>query len=181
MDEDDRARFEAVYRSTYEPLLGYAMRRCVNAEDAADVVAQTYLIAWRRVGELPDGDRARMWLYGVARKILANHHRGERRRTAWHAEFMAETERLHAVGIRPDELDAVDEAMNRLSDDDRELLTLAAWEGLSSGEIAKVLGCSGNAVRIRLHRARKRFAKALQQPSSQAVHAGQIRIRKETR
>ncbi|SDH90290.1 RNA polymerase sigma-70 factor, ECF subfamily [Sinosporangium album] len=79
-EQDDRFRFEAVYRRTYEQILGYAVRRCSSPEDAADVVAETYVIAWRRITELPDGEAGKLWLYGVARRVLANHRRSEQRR-----------------------------------------------------------------------------------------------------
>ncbi|GAA1687711.1 hypothetical protein GCM10009733_100470 [Nonomuraea maheshkhaliensis] len=74
------ARFEAVYRATYGLIMAYAARRCHSPQDAADVVAETFAIAWRRLGEVPEGERAILWLYGVARKVLANHYRVEVRR-----------------------------------------------------------------------------------------------------
>ncbi|GII77943.1 hypothetical protein Sru01_29250 [Sphaerisporangium rufum] len=163
MDEsDDRHRFETVYRQTYERILGYAMRRCSSPEDAADVVAETYVVAWRRIAELPGGEAARFWLYGVARRVLANHHRGERRRATRHAELTSEAEALYAASAAPAANDRVGAALDLLSDADRELLTLAVWEELDPGEIAVVLGCSRNAARVRLHRARRRFARALE-------------------
>jgi RNA polymerase sigma-70 factor (ECF subfamily) len=73
-------RFRRVYAVNFEPLLAYAMRRVGQPEDAADVVAETFLVAWRRIGELPPEAEARLWLYGVARRVLANHHRGGDRR-----------------------------------------------------------------------------------------------------
>ncbi|RSN14664.1 RNA polymerase subunit sigma-24 [Nonomuraea sp. WAC 01424] len=164
MDEtDSQHRFEAMYRQTYDQILGYAVRRCSSPEDAADVVAETYVIAWRRMAELPRGEAGKIWLYGVARRVLANHRRGERRRATRHAELTAEIEALYARPSPQTGTDEVGEAMNLLSDDDRELLALSIWEELDPGEIAKVLGCSRNAARIRLHRARKRFAKALEE------------------
>ncbi|MEV4161952.1 RNA polymerase sigma factor [Nonomuraea dietziae] len=183
MDEtDSRHRFEAMYRHTYEQILGYAMRRCSSPEDAADVVAETYVIAWRRIGELPRGEAGRLWLYGVARRVLANHRRGERRRATQHAELTAEAEVLYAMPSPQSGADEVDEAMNLLSDDDRELLALSVWEELDPGEIAAVLGCSRNAARIRLYRARKRFAKALEKtrPSMPRLEARPL-IEKESR
>ncbi|MGW2146500.1 RNA polymerase sigma factor [Nonomuraea bangladeshensis] len=161
-EQDDRSRFEAVYRRTYEQILGYAVRRCSSPEDAADVVAETYVIAWRRMTELPDGDAGRLWLYGVARRVLANHRRSERRRLTRHTELTDEIEKLYAAPSPDGEQHGVDDAMDLLADSDRELLALALWEGLDPGEIATVLGCSRNAARIRLHRARRRFAKALE-------------------
>lgn len=69
MGEDE---FAEVYAATYKPLLGYALRRCDSPEDAADVVAETFTIAWRRATDMPAGPQARLWLYGVARRVLAN-------------------------------------------------------------------------------------------------------------
>ncbi|MFD1536744.1 RNA polymerase sigma factor [Nonomuraea guangzhouensis] len=183
MDEtDNRYRFSAMYRQTYEQLLGYAIRRCSSPEDAADVVAETYVIAWRRMAEFPDGEAGRLWLYGVARRVLANHRRGERRRATRHAELTAEARALYTTPSPQTGPDDVGEAMDLLSEDDRELLALAVWEELDPGEIAKVLGCSRNAARIRLYRARKRFAKALEKIRPSIAHL-EVRplIEKESR
>ncbi|MEW2352856.1 sigma-70 family RNA polymerase sigma factor [Spirillospora sp. NPDC029432] len=151
--------FEALYAATYEPILGYALRRCASPDDAADVVAETFTVAWRRFGEIPPGDRARLWLYGVARRVLANHRRS------------AERHRLHTTGLRdeiaavavsdPAEGAAIAQAFGGLSDGDREVLALVAWEGLDHTALAAVLGCSAGAARVRLHRARRRLARAL--------------------
>lgn len=167
MDDQPQIRFEEVYRATYEQILGYVSRRCPSPEDAADVVAETYTVAWRRVTEIPPGDQARLWLYGVARRTLANHARGERRRALHLAQLRAQTDRLFAAHAEGDTGSrGVREAFEQLSDDDREVLSLAHWEGLDPGGIAAVLGCSRNAVRIRMHRARKRFARALEDASA---------------
>jgi RNA polymerase sigma-70 factor (ECF subfamily) len=159
MGEDE---FTAVYSATYKPLLGYALRRCDSPEDAADVVAETFAIAWRRAAEMPAGDQARLWLYGVAHRVLANHRRGVRRNTIKAAALRAELSAGAPLRPAPEGDDsAIAEVFRGLPDRDRELLALVAWEGLSNAEIATVLGCSRNAVSIRLHRARKRLARAL--------------------
>ncbi|MET7464843.1 RNA polymerase sigma factor [Nonomuraea sp. NPDC005501] len=160
MDDDRKTRFGAVYEQTYEQILGYAVRRCDSPEDAADVVSETFAVAWRRVDTLPPGDEARLWLYGVARNVLANHRRGAAR---WRLVAL-DDDVADLYGHSPEagaELSVITRAFAGLSEDDRELLSLVAWEGLGSKEIAQVLDCSRNAVRIRLHRARKRFSKAL--------------------
>jgi RNA polymerase sigma-70 factor (ECF subfamily) len=77
-----QVRFEAVYAANHVSILGYALRRTTSPDDAADILAETFLTAWRRLDELPSGDEARLWLYGVARRVLANFYRGERRRSA---------------------------------------------------------------------------------------------------
>ena len=74
-----RDRFQAMYGANYHRVLGYALRRA-GREDAADVVAETFVVAWRRLDEMPEGDGARLWLYGTARRVLANQRRATRRR-----------------------------------------------------------------------------------------------------
>ncbi|MFD8533247.1 RNA polymerase sigma factor [Streptosporangium canum] len=162
MDDERPARFEAVYRETYGQITAYVARRCASPQDAADVVAETFAIAWRRMDDMPPGQQATLWLYGVARKVLAAHRRGEVRRQARSAELDAELADLY--GDSPDsrvELGAITQALGTLPDDDRELLALVAWEGLDREEIATTLGLSRNAVRIRLYRARRRLSRAL--------------------
>lgn len=167
-------RFEAVYAAHHAPILGYLLRRTDNPDDAADVLAETFLTAWRRLDDVPAGPDARLWLYGVARRVLANYHRGQRRRLALADRLRADL----AVSYRPPEytgeLAQIAGAYRRLPAGEREVLALSAWEGLGHGEIAVVLDCSRNAVRIRLHRARKRFAGELAagQARSQSAEAG---------
>ncbi len=80
-DAHDRdARYRALYEENFRLVLGYALRRTASADDAADVAAECMLIAWRRLSDVPAGAEARLWLYGVARRVLANHHRGAERR-----------------------------------------------------------------------------------------------------
>ena len=139
-------------------MLGYALRRTDNTDDAADVLAETFLTAWRRLDEIPPGDQAKLWLYGTARRLLANHRRGERRRLALADRIRAEL----ALTYRPPDQSAdfaeIAAAFRRIPQPDQELLALAGWEELDAGQIAAVVGCSRNAARIRLHRARRRLA-----------------------
>jgi RNA polymerase sigma factor (sigma-70 family) len=158
-----RAQFRVVYDTNYHRVLGYVLRRAATREDAEDVVAETFLTAWRRLDEVPRGDGARPWLYRVAHNALANQCRGERRRGRLGGRLHAEP--THAASHRADvddQLASVAAAFARLRQADRELLALVAWEELDPGEIATVLGCSRNAARIRLHRARRRLARELQ-------------------
>src|SRR4051812_39055896 len=158
----EQARFEALYTGSFTSLLGFAIRRCDSAEDAADVVAETFAIAWRRLDAVPAGEEAVLWLYGVARNVLANHRRGVARRRGLAVALAGEISERYARSAEESATDhAVGQAFRALPDDDRELLALVAWEGLDHGQIAAVLGCSRNAVRIRLHRARRRLAREL--------------------
>ncbi|SDK22591.1 RNA polymerase sigma factor [Nonomuraea jiangxiensis] len=162
MGVDPGSRFEEIYGSSYGQLLGYALRRCLDPDDAADVVAETFLIAWRRLEEVPEGDEARLWLFGVARKVLANQRRGERRHERRTAALRAELAATPLVADLPGEdLSQLGQVFRALPEDDRELLALVAWERLDPGQIARVLGITRNAARVRIYRARKRFARAL--------------------
>lgn len=156
-DDRDR-RFRALYAAHFDGVLGYALRRCQRAEDAGDVTAETFLVAWRRLAHVPAGDGERPWLYAVARRQLANHRRGDLRRRR-----LGERLRHDLSLVVPDFSDrvvqdaAVDAAMSRLSARDEEVLQLHLWEGLESREIAEVLGLPASIVRPRLSRARARL------------------------
>jgi RNA polymerase sigma-70 factor (ECF subfamily) len=150
-----------IYAQHYARVLGYVLRRVDHPDQAADVLAETFLVAWRRLDQVPEGERARLWLYGVARRILANHRRGERRRTQLADRLRAEVSAGGSIGEPPGAGASAAVAFRSLRDEDRELLALRGWEGLDAGEIAVVLGCSRNAARIRLHRARRRLRAAL--------------------
>ncbi|MET8340094.1 RNA polymerase sigma factor [Streptosporangium canum] len=154
---EPRRRFEEMYTEHYAAVSSYVRRRTDHPDTTADVIAETFTTAWRRLTDVPSGDGARLWLYGVARRTLANHRRSESRRAALTLRLREELT-TWAGSVMNQAPDATRAAFMRLSDDDRELLSLVGWEGLDNAEIAKVLGCSRMAVRQRLHRARKRLA-----------------------
>lgn len=175
MGADPEGRFEEIYGSSYGPLLGYALRRCPDPEDAADVVAETFMVAWRRIEEVPRAGEAKLWLFGVARKVLANRRRGERRHEQRTAALRAELAASPLVTELPaEDFPQVGRVFRALSDDDRELLSLVAWELLDPGQIAKTLGISRNAARVRLYRARKRFARGLAEAGIDTAPAAAI-------
>jgi RNA polymerase sigma-70 factor (ECF subfamily) len=159
---DPEARFEALYARHYGQVLGYVLRRAPAAV-AADVAADVFLVAWRRLAQVPEEPLP--WLLGVARKTLANEKRGGRRRAEL-VDSLKETstdERDLAPPVN-DQLPALAEAVNRLSEIDRELLRLIAWDGLTTREAATALGISHAACRVRLHRLRRRLARELYEP-----------------
>ena len=153
-----QAQFGRLYREQGRAILRYTLRRVEDPEDAADVVAETFLVAWRRLGEVPNGAEARLWLYGVARRVIANLDRSGRRRTRL-AIRLAEALRTELATHPAPEGEAAEalRAMAGLRDEDRELLLLVSWEELAPSEAAKVLGISSLAARSRLHRARRRL------------------------
>ncbi|HEX4364644.1 MAG TPA: sigma-70 family RNA polymerase sigma factor [Solirubrobacteraceae bacterium] len=144
-------------RAHHDAVLAYALRRA-TADDARDVMADTFLVAWRRFDEA-SRDRPRAWLYGVARRVLANRRRAVRRQTSL-------VHRLESTVAGPSAGDGlILDALATLSDGDREVLLLVAWEGLSVTDAALVLGCRIATARMRLHRARRRLAAQLSDPA----------------
>jgi RNA polymerase sigma factor (sigma-70 family) len=158
MSEAREDRFCALYEWTLPQILAYALRRTATREDATDVVAETYEVAWRRLDDVPTGQAALLWLYVTARHVLANHGRRVRRRDEVTVRL---AEELRGAELREEAPDAEGVVMqlclNALAPDERELLMLAGWEGLSAAQMGRVLGCSPTAARIRLHRARARL------------------------
>lgn len=164
-------RFGQLYREQGRAILAYALRRVEDPEDAADVVAETFLVAWRRLSEVPIGAGERPWLYAVARRTIANLRRTERRRTRLGRRLAQSLRTELATHPTPSgETAEVLRAMTALADDDRELLLLVSWEGLSPSEAAKVIGISSLAARSRLHRARRRLRALLEERRSTARH-----------
>lgn len=157
------ARFSRLYRDHEREILRYALRRSAEAQDAADVVAETFLVAWRRLGDVPVGEEARLWLYATARRVLANHQRGIKRRTRLGERLREELRRqlpLQSASDRP-----VLDALAEMTDADRELLMLVGMEELTPSEAARVLRISAMAARTRLHRARRRLRARLAEES----------------
>ncbi|WP_423919258.1 RNA polymerase sigma factor [Candidatus Poriferisodalis sp.] len=159
----DHDWFRGVYSETYRPLLAYARRR-VDHATADEVVADTFFTAWRRRDDVPDGSE-RLWLFGVARNMIRNAARSNWRRQAAHDRLRIANppEAIDNVADAADDRSTMlRTALGSLSEADREVLMLVAWEELSHAEIGQVLGISANASAIRVHRARKRLAARLE-------------------
>jgi RNA polymerase sigma factor (sigma-70 family) len=153
-DDTRQERFEAVFRAHVALVRRYVARRTEDGVD--DAVAETFTIAWRRFEEVPED--AGPWLLATARRVLANQHRAARRREALGEKLAAQVPGV--VLHEPDDprAEALLAALDRLGERDRELLLLVERDGLSREEAATVLGVSRAQVRVRLHRARRRFA-----------------------
>jgi len=151
-------RFRKLYAEHRAEILAYALRRVADPEDAADVLAETFLVAWRRLDDLPPRSQARFWLIGVARRALANQRRGENRRSKLVERLCTELAvDLARIRVEASDGGEVLAALATLDPADQELLRLNAWEGLGPTEAARVLGISPLAARSRLHRARRRL------------------------
>jgi RNA polymerase sigma factor (sigma-70 family) len=158
--------FEAFYTAHFQEIAAYVRRR-VPPQDADDVTAQVFTVAWRRFGGVPDPPQDRLWLFGVARNCVADQQRSARRRHRLHARLSAAalTGGLAggpATGPEPDPLgEPVAAAISALRSRDREALLLVLWDGLSQAEAATVLSCSRSAVEHRYRRARSAVRAAL--------------------
>jgi RNA polymerase sigma-70 factor (ECF subfamily) len=152
--------FEALYAAHFREIAAYIRRR-VPPEDADDVTAQVFTVAWRKLGTVPDPPADRLWLYGVARNCVADAERAARRRRRLHDRLAAEAW-PPAPSANPDpRLDHVRAALRTLRPREREALLLLLWDGLSQAEAAVVLQCSPGAVEHRYRRARAAIRAAL--------------------
>jgi RNA polymerase sigma-70 factor (ECF subfamily) len=146
-------RVDALFREHGADVLAYALRR-TDAGSAEDVVAEVFLVAWRRAERVPDHEPL-LWLYAVARRVLANQRRSARRREAL-IDVLGPLAGRHVTAPEPGG-SPLTVALARLRPDDRELLMLTAWEGLDAAQAAVVMRCTPQAVHTRLHRARARL------------------------
>lgn len=155
---DDAARFRALFESTFPAVRRYVRHRGITGGRADDVVAETFLVTWRRLDSVPTDDPL-PWLLAVARNVCRNERRGDRRRLALVRRLPAPPPVPPPEGPGSD--GAVHEALAALSAADREVLVLVAWDGLSAAQAGVVLGIGAGAVRVRLYRARRRMAQEL--------------------
>jgi RNA polymerase sigma factor (sigma-70 family) len=167
--QDSDSEFIRLYEAHYDEVLAYCARRTSSA-DAEEAAAEVFTVAWRRLDAI-ELETARGWLFGIARGVLANSWRSTKRRTRLvdRVRSLAPTSG-DATGqqlLQRGEHDEVLAALHRLSKPDQEVLMLAVWEELSGPEIARALDVSVAAADQRLHRARKRLAKALTPTLSQ--------------
>ncbi len=154
---NQRVRFRALYDEGFRKIYAFVVRSLPHDRSLVDdVVADIFLTVWRRIDDVPMPPEDHLWLFGVARNVIARHRRTESRRMRLVERLTHE--RPPAVFHGSDLHQQVVEAVNILPRRDREAVHLVLWENLTHREAAAVLGCSENAVRIRIHRARKRLA-----------------------
>jgi len=163
----DERHFEALYARHARALLAYAGRR-TDPQTAQDVLAETFLVAWRRRGDVPDD--ALPWLYAVAGNMLHNQRRAARRQVAVGARLAAEpvVDGADSAAAGDGEDIGLLRALATLRPIDREALLLTAWEDLDAARAARAAGCSRATFNVRLHRARRRLARALQAQAGDA-------------
>ncbi|MGY0062017.1 RNA polymerase sigma factor [Streptomyces sp. LZ34] len=158
----DAQRFRDLYEECYPRVLAYASS-LVGRQVGEDITSETFTVAWRRMRDIPTPPLP--WLLGVARNLTSELRRRDGRQYALAAE---EAQRIMASGAQVDDVaadvterEAALQALARLSDADREVLTLVAWHGLGPRQAARVLGCSTATFSVRLHRARRRLERAV--------------------
>ena len=171
-DED----YSRLVRQHSSAVMRYALRRWGDVEGCEDVVIESFLVAWRRWDDRPDHDRELPWLFGIAFRVLSNQRRSRDRRDRLFTRLSLER------GDNDDDFDLVNvahlrTALERLTDNDRELLQLVYWEELTYREIALVIGISENAVGIRITRAKSKLRGNLS--SSDAGVAGHATFERE--
>lgn len=168
MDRDEW--LDELFRSCADRVLAYLLHR-TDRETAQDVLQEVFVTAYRKADELPEPPIG--WLLGTARRLLANDNRGARRRD----ELARRLATHRPAAGDPDDSPAavaVGEALAGLSANDREVLTLSAWYGLSGEEAARALGCSPSAYAVRLHRARHRLADRLRAAGYTGLRSAEV-------
>ncbi|MGW0516485.1 RNA polymerase sigma factor [Crossiella sp. NPDC003009] len=155
-------RFTALYERHYEDIARYVRRRAPDVE-CRDAVAEVFLIGWRRFAEVERTRTPLPWLYGVARRVLANEFRSAGRARNLLDRITRHTGPAEAPNHAEETAVRVSVAawFDRLPEPDREALRLIAWEGLSTRDAALALGCSPAALAMRLHRLRRRLRREL--------------------
>lgn len=162
----DAAAYGDLFDAHYGAVVAYARRRGAGWDDAHDVAAEVFAVAWRRRGDVPAGVE-RAWLLGVARRVQANQWRGQRRWRALMARVAGATPSVaEEVAVVADADPGLARALASLSARDREVLRLVTWDGLTHAEVAVVLGCAESTVSSRVARARARLRRALDDRSS---------------
>ncbi|GHJ54660.1 siderophore-interacting protein [Nonomuraea sp. TT08I-71] len=161
-------RFTAIYHAHHPQVYAYAVSRAGRTL-ADDVVGDTFLVAWRRLDDLPAAPLP--WLLGVARNVIRERYRDDIRQASLATElraWVAEADADIADGVA--ERAAMLAALAGLGEDDREALTLTAWQGLSAKAAARVVGCSTATFFVRLHRARRRLEQAMSEAATVDRH-----------
>jgi len=163
-------RFQEIYRQHQRQVLGYFLRR-TDATSARDGASETFLVAWRRIADVPTGQGTLPWLYGVSRRVLANQRRGRDRYTALGRKLIGagalDEPSAEVVVLRRAEDTEMLNAVARLRPEDQEILRLTVWEELPHAQVAEVIGTSAHAVTQRLHRITKQLARDLGRPGRQ--------------
>ena len=159
-----RSRFEAMWREHRHQVLAYCLRRASSA-DSEDACAETFLVVWRRIDEIPPAPKTLPCLYGIARRTLSNQTRAFYRRGRLHTKLtnlgMTPAADPMLVVVQSADDKVVTDAVQRLKPVDREIVMLDVWEGLSRAEIADVMGMTRAAVDQRIHRAYQKLSRAL--------------------
>jgi RNA polymerase sigma-70 factor, ECF subfamily len=156
---DAEARFRALFTDAFPALRRYAHHRGLSASDADDLLAEVFTVAWRRIDDVPSD--ALPWLFAVARNVRRNQRRADARRARMLARLPPPDPELPVEPDAPAERARIGRALAALDAADRELLVLIAWDDLTPAQAAGALGWSPGSTRVRLHRARRRFAERL--------------------
>lgn len=168
-ERDGRVQTEQLYELHASAVLAFAQRRTGNQQDAQDILAETFLVAWRRRDDVPSD--ALPWLYAVAGHVLRNQQRADKRQTALADRIADQPQQIEGPGEQDNDYVLL-RALATLRPIDREALLLIGWEGLDPSRAAVAAGCSRTTFHMRLHRARQRLATAIEEQQQRDREAG---------
>ena len=174
MEDTRKARFVAVYEGHVDAVMVHCLRH-LRRSSAEDAVSDTFLIAWRKLDQLPADPRG--WLIVTAHNVIRNQYRTQARSVALETRLQQITriaaDPAHVTAERRADLLT---ALKALTDDEREAVMLVSWDGLTGSEAARALECSPGALRVRVHRARQKMAAAIGDPVPTTVHLGSSHV-----
>jgi len=156
-------RFTDLVEENFDDIWRYARYRCGSDADADDFVANVLAVAWRRRADMPEPPATRLWLFGVAKRVLSDQRRTSRRKNNLQTKLrLVRSEDRYEITERSDDLWV---ALSKLNSDDREILLLKAWDGLAVSEMAAIFECTPNAMSLRLSKTRTKLADEIQKLS----------------
>ena len=159
--DEDFARLVTAHRPA---LLRYGLRRLESLSDAEDLVAEVFVVVWRRLGDVPPRDEELFWLYANAGNVVRNMQRSERRSLRLEAKLALERREEGDVDFSEENLGALLAILAQLAPEEQEILRLVYWERLTYRQVGLVLGCSEKAAGIRVSRLRRRLRQSVRAP-----------------
>ena len=166
------ADFEALYREHFRFVWRIVRRLGIDGEQVDDVVQDVFVVVHRRLGDFEGRSSAKTWLYGIVRRVVADHRRTLRRKPGHEVpdipaesdpDAMTSGDQSPQASVEQSErVRLLHRLLGQLDDDKRDVFVLSELEGLTMVEIAEALDVNANTIASRLRAARREFEAALE-------------------
>ncbi|MBX2953795.1 MAG: RNA polymerase sigma factor [Leadbetterella sp.] len=149
----DLDRMGLLFERHYKPLFGFLYRMTADRESSEDMVQNVFLRMLKYRHTFKGNGEFRTWMYHLARNVLNDHHKGNKRHAAPLAQEPGDVADEAPENTMEEQVHLLNRALNKLSDENREILVLSRYQELAYREIAQILDISEANVRVRIHRA----------------------------